>query len=191
MKKYLISSLLAACLIFSWCDSSNGQEAFNANDILGPGTFYMHTPIFSYGIRNMSGGDQTSYISFGPSLGIFLAKYFSLGAGINLNYSKNEQGGDSYSSTTFLINGSLGADYPIASRAIFVVNGSFGYYGVSNGGSYSGPQLGVGGGLEYFVTPSIALGPVFTYTHLFADRSMSTYSIGLDLTLFFHGPKLY
>ncbi|MCX5867587.1 MAG: hypothetical protein NT009_08975 [Proteobacteria bacterium] len=191
MKNVLISFFLALCMVFSWSNSSKGEEAVNANEILGPGTFYMSTPTISYGIQDIEDGPQFSNFSFEPSFGFFLAKYIRLGIGISMDYDKTEYQGESSSSTTYFIRGSLGADFPVTQRLFFDINTGFGYFGISTDGAddYNGPAIHCGAGIMYFINRYIAIGPGFGFTHVFEDQSMSVYGVGLDLSLFFPGKK--
>jgi len=209
MKKVFISFFLALCLVFSWCNSSRGEETVNAKEILKPGTFFISLPIVNYLIEDVDSGPGMNLFvfgplqsplgasMFGPAFGFFLSKYIYLDLAINIIHANSSSSDDSssYKETMYSVGGYLGADLPVpeSDRVFLNVESGFGYSGMSfnSGGdsNYNSPVFSCGAGIGYFITRNLALNPKFSFSHVFEHHTESDYTVGLNLNIFFPGEK--
>ncbi len=194
MKKIVCNTLILIILLLGFTNLY-GQDALNKG-------VYSIAGSVQYSSTNQNFGGYTYTTNIGnisPQFTYFILNHLSIGANVNYNYfySKGPEGNNfnQVDKTTSLTLGPVIRFYFGVKKINPFIEASYNYSveqtGMGDLGNQYGNEYGLKGGLEIFISRSVALEPSIGYTHLHYAMSslnfsgdINNFSVGIGVNYF-------
>jgi len=159
-----------------------GQEALNAGSFSIAGSLQYSSNSSS---DNFNHSFQDNYFTFSPQFVVFVADHFSIGGIINYNSSSQSINSNNTSDMSNLSFGPSFRYYFYVKEFVPFVETSFSINlpDLQNSGSNSIYGVNIKGGIDYFLSNSVAVEPSFSYSYS-ADNLFESGSNGLTTNEF-------
>jgi hypothetical protein len=189
MKKIIKFSLIIIILLLALSDLY-GQDALNKGVYSIAGSAQ-----YSSSVQNVDGNSYTFNTgNISPQFTFFIANHISVGAAVSYNYSffKGPEGNnlEQVSKNTYLTLGPSIRYYFNAKKVVPFLEASFNYgvYGIENIPAQTSYNYGFKGGLEIFLSRSVALEPSIGYSRInsnyFGDSDNFDLGVGVSYFIF-------
>lgn len=174
----LVISVLSVVLCLFVHPSLYGQEALSKNvySLAGTAQYSLLKQTDNYSTYTQKTG------TISPQFTYFIADHISLGAVVSYNYyySKEPGGfyGDRVTNTSYLSLGPVGRYYFNVKKIIPFLEASLSYciYGLEQDFPLHAFSYGIKGGVEVFLSKSVALEPTIGYSHIKYSQDAYGYS---------------